>query len=481
MAVCPMSGRLPREVAGLLKARIVAGVLGALFASPLAAQDLAIQHQNVDCLVAGQYPLIDACFSPAERLARARVYFHGEGRDWYYVDMKAEGTCHRGVLPRPKKSLRSVSYYIAATDREFAESRTEEFAPAVVDGKEDCQEGLVAPFVTSASVLVGALSGAAVPAGFVGGGILAGTAAVVGVVGAGAAAGAVITGGGEEQTTTTTTTTAPRPRPTPGPTPTPGPPPTPVPTPSPTPTPGSCLAGDSGVPDVSILAPGDNEDVGAVVTIVVEATDPGPVSSGIETVEITADEQGGSRTDAIATLSGPGPLYEAIWMIPPCIGPQDRWYIDVEATDHCGRVESARVRVMRRLQGCAPGPTEAAAEATLVWTSDLAVAGGRGQVVVNGAQAVFPGPGREDLRLAVREGRNRVEATLVSGRGPGLWRFALASGAVEPASLRIVTGEVAAFAADAIAFRLGGRPGERVVFTFDREPLPRDPASPLRP
>jgi hypothetical protein len=38
---------------------------------------------------------------------------------------------------------------------------------------------------------------------------------------------------------------------------------------------------------------------------------------------------------------------------------------------------------------------------------------------------------------------------------------------VVPGSLRVVAGEVVQAAPAAVAFRLRGRPGERVVFTFD--------------
>jgi hypothetical protein len=71
---------------------------------------------------------------------------------------------------------------------------------------------------------------------------------------------------------------------------------------------------------------------------------------------------------------------------------------------------------------------------------------------------------------ASRPGRNRAEAPLVdSGGQAGTWRFTLAAGAVAPGSLRVLAGEAAALGADTVAFRLRGRPGERVVFTFDVE------------
>ncbi|HYN03426.1 MAG TPA: hypothetical protein VE359_13340 [Vicinamibacteria bacterium] len=429
---------------------------------------LAIQHEPVHCLVAGKYPELDACFDPSSRVARARVYFRGEGAsDWYYVEMKAEAPCFRGVLPRPKKSLKSVSYYVAVTDRDFAEARTQEYATQVVADGKSCADGVAAPFLASASVLVGGAS--ALPAGFVGGGILAGvgtTAVVAGaaVVGAGAAGVVIAVGGGEESPPSTTQPPAPSTTTTTTPT-------TPTTTTTTTTTLPGCAA-DSAPPEVRILSPGDNDDVGARIDIVAEARDPGPASSGIREVRISAEEQGGSRSASITTLPGPGPTFRASWTLPPCLGPQDRWYLSVEAVDGCGRATLERVRVKRRSDTCFAGTSSPAAAAegqALAWTSELAVPGGRGQVISNGSFVLFPGPGRSDLLLPTRRGRNRLEALLVEGGSGGTWRLSLASGEIRPGSLRVLAGEVAAAGPLSVVFRLQGRPGERVVLGFDAE------------
>jgi hypothetical protein len=99
--------------------------------------------------------------------------------------------------------------------------------------------------------------------------------------------------------------------------------------------------------------------------------------------------------------------------------------------------------------------------------SQLEVPGGSGQVVVNGASLAFAGRGRSSALATGRRGENRVEAQLVQGGGPGQWRFELrGSEGFEAGSLRVVAGQVALVANDAIVFSLRGRPGERVVFTF---------------
>jgi hypothetical protein len=118
----------------------------------------------VHCVVAGKYPQLDACFDPSSRVTRARVYFRAGGApDWYYVEMKPEAACFRGTPPRPKKSLSRLSYYVAVTDQDFAEARTEEYGTTVVADEKGSSEGIVAPFVTTASVVVG--GAAALPAG----------------------------------------------------------------------------------------------------------------------------------------------------------------------------------------------------------------------------------------------------------------------------------------------------------------------------
>ena len=94
--------------------------------------------------------------------------------------------------------------------------------------------------------------------------------------------------------------------------------------------------------------------------------------------------------------------------------------------------------------------------------------GGSGQVVVNGSdrrlrrRRPLHGDGRGPPRREPHRGAARA------GRAaPGQWRFELGSTAsLEPGSLRVVAGNVALVTGDAVVFRLSGRPGERIVFTF---------------
>lgn len=209
-----------------------------LLASAGAARaEVAIEHKAVDCLVAREFPVLEACLSPVADLARARLYFRSEaGPSWYYVDMKQEGPCFKGILPRPLPTTPRIHYYVDALDKTFAESRTAEYAPDVVSGVGACKKGgLAAPTVPGATVLVGGGAAGVVPIGFAAGGIAGvgagvGAVAVVGaVVGGGAAVAGVVSATGGDDTPSTTappvTTLPPPPPPPTPPTPFPEPPP----------------------------------------------------------------------------------------------------------------------------------------------------------------------------------------------------------------------------------------------------------------
>lgn len=176
------------------------------------AQGTAIEHGGVACVVAGQFPRIDAKIGQAAQVARARTFFHADDdARWYYVDMKAVEGAFQGVLPKPLQTMKRRHYYIEATDQGLAENRTQEFAPEVVSDASACsRKGAAAAIAIASKVVVGAPVGApAVPAGFatnsivaaggaVGGGI--GTTALVigGVAAAGGAAAVVAAKAGSE-------------------------------------------------------------------------------------------------------------------------------------------------------------------------------------------------------------------------------------------------------------------------------------------
>ena len=100
--------------------------------------------------------------------------------------------------------------------------------------------------------------------------------------------------------------------------------------------------------------------------------------------------------------------------------------------------------------------------------SRLAVHGARGQVVLNGTTASFQDGGESATCSQTQPGRNRVVAELVTHRGNvGTWRLRHPGPRSFPGSLRPLAGTPMELTATSIAFRLAGKPGERVVFMFE--------------
>jgi hypothetical protein len=159
------------------------------------AQAPTIDHAPVACAAAGKFPRLEARLAPSDQVASARVLFQGKTSDWYAVTMKLEGPVFVGVLPQPRKDLKSFRYYIDVTDKALGTSRTAEFTTSVVESASTCKGKLMAGALSSASVILQGPAGVvALPAGFASTGVIAaGTAAgsgtAVGAAGAGAGAG----------------------------------------------------------------------------------------------------------------------------------------------------------------------------------------------------------------------------------------------------------------------------------------------------
>jgi hypothetical protein len=186
--------------------------------------------------------------------------------------------------------------------------------------------------------------------------------------------------------------------------------------------------------------------------------------SGMDRVEFYYQDNGGSPTVLIGSDSTPP--YSVFWRFPTCAQARNNTFkIFARAFDNCGNArDTPRETVHLRDRGCFQG--DAAAPADLRLGTDLEVPGGQGQVVIDGTAASFPGPGHAEIAAAGRSGAHRVEAVLVAGRGEGgRWRFVLPPGG-RAGVLRVIAGQVELATADSVVFRLKGRPGERVVFTF---------------
>jgi hypothetical protein len=530
-----------------------------------AAQTVEIEHKAVGCIVVGKYPKMNACFTPAANLARARVYFRPEGvPSWYYVEMKSDQPSFAGTLPKPGKKLvgKKIEYYVEGQDKTFNAGRTAEFDPIVVRSAQECKKDVpVAPFLNNATVAVFP----SVPAGFVGGGL--GTAAVVGIAGAGAAAAgtaAVVASNNNDTTTTTiaiggnttttivaattttTTTTVPKTNHAPSI----------VLTTNPDPATGqgplnvtfdTCKSTDpdgdplsfffdfgdgatsSGSCNVSHTYPQapfrESSNVRAA-TVTYNASgsvvDPSGASATKDkkvtvesgrsggcpkltlafsdppgyagcSVNVSASSNG-SRVSFCST-SGASGCFAAVTggsvgssaASPPggttCVNGNrsgssftanlplssgfNCYAVSAQAFDDCGATESSDAAFV--FGGCGYGFSGLgkAEGRTTVWSSELSLEG-RLQVVVNGASPAFPGSGRGFGTARLVNGENRVEAVVVESTGKaGTWRIDLKpSEAILAGSLRVVSGEVVQLGPASATFRLSGKQGERIVFTF---------------
>jgi cell division septation protein DedD len=474
-----VAGLLAVSVAGAGREALPAPRRASPAAGPQAAaapSALEIEHQAPACVAAGKYARLDACFRPASTLARARVYFRKGGTtDWFYVEMTPNAPCHRALLPRPRKDIGRIEYYISATDRRSSESRTKD-ATLLVTEDGSCSAGPLAPVADAGSVVIGSASGAA-PAGFLTGGGLSPLLIAGGVAVVGGGAAAVIAGGNDTPSTTTTTTTTSSTTTTSTTssttTTTTTTPTTPTTTTTTTTTTMPCETPNQ-PPVANITSP----TTGALgeplsVPVVATASDPAP-GSGIREVRFTYQycptlTGCGAEVSIGIDNTGPSP-YTITWTFPSCgTAPEDRFRIIARAVDNCGNV-SAIAPVDVRLIGRGCFRADALRADAGSWLSELQVPAARGQVVVDGAQAVFPSAGTESFATPLGPGTHRFEATLVDGtaRGAasGTWRFDLQALRVAPGSLRVVAGEAVQVGADAVVFRLRGRRGERVVFSF---------------
>lgn len=168
-----------------------------LTASSAQAQTPRIDHQPVACAAAEKFPRFEARFAQAETVATARVVFQGQSPEWYSVAMKSEGAAFVGVLPKPKKSLKSFRYFIEVTDKALGTDRTADYTTSVVDSSSACKGKVMAGALGSASVLLHGPAGVvALPPGFASSGVVVVGSATGSSAGAAGAAGSAAGGGG---------------------------------------------------------------------------------------------------------------------------------------------------------------------------------------------------------------------------------------------------------------------------------------------
>jgi len=121
---------------------LAAGVVALAFEPVASAAEIAIDHAEVGCIVAGKHPRIFARFEPADQVVRARLHFRAAGSThWHSVPMSPEGFNFWAVLPKPESRLKKMEYYISATDGGAGESRTPELMSDVATGPGGCPKG----------------------------------------------------------------------------------------------------------------------------------------------------------------------------------------------------------------------------------------------------------------------------------------------------------------------------------------------------
>ena len=118
--------------------RLVALVMAvaAATASVAQAQGPTIEHTPIACIVAGHYPKMNACFSPAAEIARARVYFKTpKGPHWYWVKWDPAAPCFTATLLKPSKATTEMLYYVEVQDKDYREGKSDEYLVRVVKNK----------------------------------------------------------------------------------------------------------------------------------------------------------------------------------------------------------------------------------------------------------------------------------------------------------------------------------------------------------
>jgi len=160
----------------------------ALAATEDVGSDIKLRHDPVGCMIAGKSPRMDASVEPPGSARSARVYFHS-ARDtsFSYVDMSPTGGAFVAGLPKPELGAGPVSYYVAASTGDQAETHTDTFEAQVVKEEKDCPSRKVAAIFPGGPATAFTAAGAsATPAGFAAG--ISGKAILI-------AAGAVVAGG----------------------------------------------------------------------------------------------------------------------------------------------------------------------------------------------------------------------------------------------------------------------------------------------
>jgi hypothetical protein len=193
-----------------------------------------ITHEDYDCIIEGEFTLVEATFEPLSAVVNGRLYFQSNlSPEWFYTEFEkiepavAGGPTHRAYIPKVNQDggIQTINAYIQVTSSDFAETKSPEKTMKVVSGATECK-GKVAPVGTPDGA-ISVLSASGAPAGSLAGfggvaGVGLGAAAIAGIVAAVVAGGVAVQQATKSESTPTPTATAvPTVAPTPPPTPTP--------------------------------------------------------------------------------------------------------------------------------------------------------------------------------------------------------------------------------------------------------------------
>jgi hypothetical protein len=232
----------------------------------------------------------------------------------------------------------------------------------------------------------------------------------------------------------------------------------------------------SSPPTPTVSAPNCTQQTGnpTPVTVSVTASDPQGISN-VTVKGVYTQNYAGSCSIAVPpvtedqkTATGSAPNFSATLNLtpPPISTPPKCYQIGATVTNSCGLTSSNQTTAILA-NICYPFIAARDVKESMAWSSDLDLEGGRLQVIVNGS-AAYPDRGRAYGMSTFVDGANRVEATLVDGKGKaGVWRFEFLGGV--DGSIRALAGDVVTVAATSISFRLKGTPGERIAFTFEKK------------
>src|SRR5436190_24251885 len=102
----------------------VLALLALLASATPATAGVSIEHEPIECVVAGRFTRVGARIG-GDGVTRARVYFRADSSaPWYYTELLPEAGTYIGRLPRVKRGVARIEYYVDAVDLHLADIRS---------------------------------------------------------------------------------------------------------------------------------------------------------------------------------------------------------------------------------------------------------------------------------------------------------------------------------------------------------------------